>query len=257
MWRAESGGRRLRFHLVGINNQNFLMQDEETGSWWQQVTGEAIQGPLRGSHLELVASEEVSFGLFRREHPAGRVLRPVSSARLFDADWEARTARLPVPTARPPAGPLAPRELVVGLTLAGSAKAYPWTLLERQRLILDRLGGAGGVGVAIGIGEDGRSARAFEAAAGGHPLTLFARVGSAPAAPAGAPAAVAAPAAGAAPGSSPLWIDAETGSDWDFSGRAVRGPLAGRQLRQLPMRKEYWFDWQAYHPATEIYRPPL
>ena len=32
-------GRRLHFHLAGINNQNFIMQDEETGTWWQQVTG--------------------------------------------------------------------------------------------------------------------------------------------------------------------------------------------------------------------------
>ena len=37
----------LTFHLVGINNQNFVMQDQETGTWWQQVSGEAILGPLK------------------------------------------------------------------------------------------------------------------------------------------------------------------------------------------------------------------
>jgi hypothetical protein len=39
----------LNFHLAGINNQNFIMRDEETGTWWQQVSGTAIQGPLKES----------------------------------------------------------------------------------------------------------------------------------------------------------------------------------------------------------------
>ena len=40
-------GRRLTFRLAGINNQNFIMRDEQTGTWWQQVSGLAIHGPLK------------------------------------------------------------------------------------------------------------------------------------------------------------------------------------------------------------------
>jgi hypothetical protein len=40
-------GRRLTFHLAGINNQNFLMRDEETGSYCQKISGSAISGPLK------------------------------------------------------------------------------------------------------------------------------------------------------------------------------------------------------------------
>jgi len=54
VWEATVEGRTLHFHLAGINNQNFIMRDEETGSWWQQVTGEAIFGPLKGRRLKLV-----------------------------------------------------------------------------------------------------------------------------------------------------------------------------------------------------------
>ena len=32
----------LTFHLAGINNQNFLMRDEQTGTYWQQISGRAI-----------------------------------------------------------------------------------------------------------------------------------------------------------------------------------------------------------------------
>ena len=51
MWSSAIDGRVLTFRLVGINNQNFVMQDDQTGSWWQQVSGEAILGPLKGLSL--------------------------------------------------------------------------------------------------------------------------------------------------------------------------------------------------------------
>ena len=110
MWRAEVEGRRLTFHLAGINNQNFLMQDEETGSWWQQVTGEAIHGPLAGRRLDLVFHDELAFGTWKRENPRGRVVRPNDSTpwRKFSASWEEETAKLPVVTVAAKDDPLPP-----------------------------------------------------------------------------------------------------------------------------------------------------
>ncbi len=61
MWKREIAGRELWFRLAGLNNQNFLMTDEQTRSWWQQVSGEAVLGPLKGKRLELVRTEEISF----------------------------------------------------------------------------------------------------------------------------------------------------------------------------------------------------
>ncbi len=51
----------LSFHLAGINNQNFLMRDDQTGTFWQQISGRAISGPLAGLQLEPVYSDEVTF----------------------------------------------------------------------------------------------------------------------------------------------------------------------------------------------------
>ena len=49
MWKSIVDGQELTFYLVGINNQNFIMADHQTGTWWQQVTGEAIRGSLTWS----------------------------------------------------------------------------------------------------------------------------------------------------------------------------------------------------------------
>jgi hypothetical protein len=229
VWETTIDGKTLHFHLAGINNQNFIMRDEETGSWWQQVSGEAILGPLKGRRLTRVPQDEISFALWKREQPQGRVLRPdprvEAAGRYAPADWEARITKLPVATLiRDPR--LGLRELVIGMTVNGHAKAYRMTDVQQQNPIIDTIGG---VPIVIVAAADGRSLRAFSRMVDGKPVDLF-----------------------AIPDAS-RFVDSATGSEWDFAGRAVRGPLTGRQLERIEVLCDYWFDWRAYHPDTAIY----
>lgn len=235
MWETTVDGRTLHFHLSGINNQNFIMRDEETGSWWQQVSGEAILGPLKGRRLKPVRQDELSFALWKREQPNGRVLRPdprvQAAGHYASADWEAHIAKLPVATQIHDKR-LDLRELIVGMTVNGHAKAYRMIDVRQQSPIIDTIGG---VPVVIVAAEDGQSVRAFTRLDDGKPVDLFAK-----------------------PGVTPLTlIDSATGSEWDFSGRAIRGPLTGRQLTRIEVLRDYWFDWRAYHPDTLIYSAGL
>lgn len=227
MWESALDGRRLRFRLAGINNQNFIMRDEETGSWWQQVTGEAILGPLKGRRLTRVPMDEISFAHWKREQPRGRVLRPDPrlAKRYASADWEAGIAKLPVAT-RISDKRLDPRELIVGIVVNGSAKAYRMTDVQQQNPIIDSVGG-----MPIVIVADGQSVRAFSRSIDGKPVDFFARPDAA----------------------SITLVDAATGSEWDFTGRAIRGPLSGRQLERIEVLRDFWFDWRAYHPGTAIF----
>jgi hypothetical protein len=246
-------GRRLKLHMTGINNQNFILRDEETGSWWQQATGEAFFGPLRGRRLRPVFADEVSFAVWRREHPEGRVMQPAADPawERWSAGWEAKTARMPLVSSFPgppgPAGatgpggarrggpppvPLAPRSVVLGLTHGAIDRAYPLDVLRRQGAVLDDLGGTG---VVILVGEDGNSLRAFESTLDGRRVPFFVKLDT---------AGTAAPR---------RWIDGAGCSEWDFQGRAVTGQWRGRQLRPVPAMKDYWFDWWRFHPRTSVY----
>jgi len=42
-------------------------------------------------------------------------------------------------------------------------------------------------------------------------------------------------------------VDAETGSVWDFTEKAVSGELAGKQLTKISVLNNYWFDWKSYN----------
>jgi len=232
VWETTVSGRQLHFHLAGINNQNFIMRDEETGSWWQQVTGEAIQGPLKGQRLRPVLHEELTFGLWKREQPEGRVLRPndaIMRARKYAPEnWEERMNKVPVTTSVALDKSLEPRTLVIGLKINGVSKAYPLNALVKQSLILDEVGH---VPIFIVLGDDKRSVRAYERVVDGRKLEFFVKPNAA----------------------SQTLVDAETGSEWDFTGKALSGPLNGRQLQKVAVLNDYWFDWITYHPDTKIY----
>jgi hypothetical protein len=230
VWERVVNGKSLSFHLAGINNENFIMRDEETGSWWQQVTGEAIFGPLKGSKLTPVFHDELAFETWKREQPAGRVLRPDQNFAkgYVGADWEKQIEKFPVVTPAGPSEALPPRALVIGVTLNSAAKAYPFPEVQKAGLVQDSVGDTD---LAVVVNSDKQSARAFGRSVDGRTLDLFAR-----------------------PGSGPLsMVDAQTGSEWDFSGRAVKGPLAGKQLLRVPILLDYWFDWKTYHAETEVY----
>jgi Protein of unknown function (DUF3179) len=223
-------GQTLKFQLAGINNQNFIMRDAETGSWWQQISGEAIQGSLKGQKLTEVASDELSFAVWKRENPAGRVLRPdarILAEQKYDpADWEDQVGKMRVTTSAELDNTLEPRTLVVGITINGKSKAYPFSSIVKQSPILDFVGGKD---IVILISDDNRSVRAFERELDGSTLEFLRKTDTAEI------------------------VDAETGSTWDFTGKAVSGKLTGKQLVKIPTLKDYWFDWKTYHNETQLY----
>jgi hypothetical protein len=50
--------------------------------------------------------------------------------------------------------------------------------------------------------------------------------------------------------------DRETNTQWDLSGRATSGPLAGTRLTPLPHLDTYWYAWAGRYPDTTVW-PPL
>ncbi|MET0556717.1 MAG: DUF3179 domain-containing (seleno)protein [Vicinamibacteria bacterium] len=230
VWQRTLDGRVLTFRLYGINNQNMLMRDEETGSWWQQATGEAIQGPLKGRRLVPFLHSEVTFEVFRREHPGGRVLRPAPEyeASYARSNWERRMKKVPTVTPRAAGDTIAPRTHVLGVALGQRARAYPFPAIRKGGPVNDVLDG---VPIAVVVGEDRRSVRVFERTVAGRPLEFAAKTGVRPLA----------------------MVDLQTGSEWDFAGLATSGPLAGHRLRRLIGSKQYWFDWKLQRPYTTVY----
>ena len=240
MWKRTAKGLIFTFHLAGINNQNFLMRDDETGSFWQQISGRAISGPLAGTQLDAIPSDELTFALWRGEYPNGTVLKPVRkfAGEYESKNWEARIARAPTVVDVASSGAKA-RELVLGVEAFGVSRAYPVSRILSEKLIEDRIGSEP---VLVAVGPDGKSIRVFRARLKeGEASPDFYRKTDVPAASATA-------------AKLPLFVDSVTLSEWDFNGCAVSGKMTGFCLPEVRAIKDYWFDWRAYHPHTSLFR---
>ena len=256
MWKRTAKGRELHFYLAGINNQNFLMRDRETGSWWQQITGKAIYGPLQGATLDMVMSDELTFGEWRSEFPGGQVLAPVAKyTKEYDSNWEPKVAKLPVVISFPGAE-LKSRDVVIGLVIDGAARAYPWDALAKQSPVIDHVNGTP---LLVVLGPDSKSFRVFLSRVNGRETEFFLQ--TAGDAEAGSSAGKSTPQnlenkASPEISTSKNWllIDSNTASNWNFQGCAIAGPAQGKCLDRVPALKDYWFDWRNYHPETTVYK---
>jgi len=246
------------------------MRDNETGTWWQQITGKAVYGPLRGAALDLVPYDELSYGEWKSEVPEGKVLAPVPKyVKEYDSNWEPEVLKLPVVISFP-GTELKSRDVVVGLEVSGASRAYPWDGLVKQSPVIDRVHGTP---LVIAVAPDGTSFRVFIARIDGKDAEFFLKrdapesatqpsvpasdpnQGSAAVPPASAPDTASAPPKSNLPSPKPwLLIDSTTGSEWNFQGCAIAGPSQGKCLDRVPALKDYWFDWRNYHPETTIYK---
>jgi hypothetical protein len=259
------------------------MRDKETGTWWQQITGKAIYGPLQGSSLELVLSDELTFGEWKSEVSDGQVLAEVPKyVKEYDSNWEPEVAKLPVVISFP-GTELKSRDVVVGLKIDNASRAYPWDTLVKQSPVVDRVHGTP---LLVAVGPDGKSFRVFVSRIDGKDAEFFlkgetegdskteaktetnadTKPNSSSAAKSTAPAdskalagdskanISAATPAPAAPPKPWILLDTTTASEWNFQGCAISGPAQGKCLDRIPALKDYWFDWRNYHPDTTIYK---
>jgi hypothetical protein len=164
-----------RFGVSGLlYNNDVLLYDRETDSLWSQLMRQAISGPLRGSHLQQIAMSHTRWGDWRRRHPDTRVL---STDTGFHRDYQrspyagyerSDTLYFPLRNAVDPR--YHPKERVIGLTVNGASKAYPFAELSRtDGELSDRFAGQD---LRISFDAENRTGRVFAADGSELPTTI-------------------------------------------------------------------------------------
>ena len=227
-----------------LRKSDLVMWDRQTETWWQQLTGEGIVGELAGKRLTFLPASVISWEDFKAANPDGQVLsRDTGFVRnygqnpyvgydrvdnppfLFDGDLDGR---------------LLPKERVAALTIDDVAAAFPFTVLDSERVVNYAVNGKDLVvffkpgtrsaldGLLIGDSQEIGSTGVFEANLDGRKLT-FRR-------------------------DADTFVDNETGSAWNILGRATGGTLAGNQLTPIIHDNTFWFAWGSFKPDTMIYQ---
>jgi Protein of unknown function (DUF3179) len=234
VFRAEMKGQLLHFDYDSMVGANEVHKDRETGSRWQQSTGEAISGPLKGSFLELYPFVRTSWTEWRRRYPDTLVLKPLPAYAENMPRWSKRIRDITLSgegeapkSAFGHDDRLRPKQVVAGLKIGKDTEAFPFSQLRIAHVVNDRVGG---VPVLIVHQSSSDTTTAFEARARGKVLRFQ---------PVDADAS--------------SLVDLKTHSSWNAYGLCLQGPLKGTQLKTLVLVPEFWFAWSEFHPLTKVF----
>jgi hypothetical protein len=221
-------GRKEDFRLVGMDHFNAMFEDNTTKSWWRQVTGDAITGPLKGSALREIPSQQTTLAVWLRAYPNSKILQPdsVFSKKYDDlAGFDNGTVNSSLEKRDSASWKM--KSWVVGVATAQYAKAYDWNDLVGKEIIEDSLPG---LPIIISIEKDTASFHVWKRTVAGEALHFIKMDGD-------------------------ELKDTNTGSLWNEDGVCTGGPLKGQQLQPVQASQEFWHSWQTFHPGTKKYLP--
>ena len=203
-----------------------VMQDKETGSYWDHITGKALMGKLKSKQLTMLPVVQTTWSEWAKSHTGTKVLRKeeevISSIYenyfrnpdrmgMFRTQW--LMERLPG------------KKLVHGIALGPHALAVVDDKLKTGQFLESKLGEES---VLVARTLDG-GVRAFLAKVDGKSLTFQ------PTSQQGE------------------YIDKETESIWDLAQGVCRsGELKGKRLRELAVTVAFWFAWSTFYPYTHV-----
>ena len=225
----EIDGTALTFGVSGmLIMNNLVMYDRQTDTLWSQLIGEAVKGPLNGTKLTLIPSQLTSWGGWKKEHPDTLALDIGGPASDPYRDYYF-TGGSGVLGKHHDDDRLEQKALVVGVVGESSQRAYSYRALSLDPIINDTFEGRP---LVLSLNGTSASTAVYDRTVDGEVLTF------------------------AATQDLSQMIDLETESVWSqSSGKAVSGPLKGKQLGSVYAFTSFWFSWRDFYTETELYEP--
>lgn len=135
VYKGTHQGQKLTFGVSGLlYNSDVLLYDRQTQSLWSQILAEAISGKMKGQTLETIPISHTSWLAWQKKHPNTQVL---STHTGYQRDYEQtpyagyeQSKKTFFPT-KTQSRRYHPKERVLGLTINGQHKAYPFIELAK------------------------------------------------------------------------------------------------------------------------------
>ncbi len=222
-------GKPETFRLVGMDHFNAMFEDQTTKSWWQQATGIAIAGPLKGTHLDEIPSRQASLSSWFGSHPASTVFQGDTTFREEYNDLaKFDKGNIKGHLEKRDSASWKMKSWVVGIKSGNHEKVYDWNDLLKEYFIQDTIGP---VPVLLILEKDTSTFHAFNRTLQGK--TLFFQTDNI----------------------SHQLTDSNTHSVWNQNGVCLTGSLKDSRLIPLAAYQEFWHSWKQFHSNTTLYKP--
>lgn len=234
MYSREINGSEYTFGVSGKLIRNVLvMYDRQTNTLWSQLIGKAVEGTLTDTELEFLPSWQTTWEDWKALHPDTLALKKGYFGDTDAYDRYYRSGQTGVIGETYIDERLYAKEFVIGVEQDGIAVAYPYSVLNDQPVVNDKIGKQL---VLIVFDVHTGNGVVYNREINGQTLT-FQLVNNENTL------------------EDPLQlIDEQTGSEWDaLSGTAVAGELTGKSLERVKSSHSFWFGWKDFYPDTRIY----
>jgi hypothetical protein len=212
-----------------LYDNNLLMYDRQTDSYWSQALGEAVVGEMTGTELVRYGTLSMTWMSFKSEYPSGSVLsRDTGFSRDYTQDpYGPRgyytSADILFPLSHED-DRLFSKEIVFGYQSDNAQMAFPSDSVKNVGFLQETVGDRE---ILVFWDPNLEAVRGYSRVVGSSALDfemLEDRL-----------------------------KDTQSGSLWNFDGEAVGGKYLGDELEALILEQAFWFSWVASHPETEVY----
>lgn len=198
--------------------RSLVMADEETGTLWSHLLGEAMAGKLKGTELERLPSAMTDWTSWKKQHPKTTVVHLSRTSKAFTKQFYRNPSRF-----------------VLGYTDGEAAKAWGFDLLKKTPIVNDTF-----EKTAVLVTFDPASSAPylfhrtlFNGKMGNKKVLMFELKGG-------------------------KLVDQQTGSEWNRStGIAIAGRLKGQQLTPLPGIVSFKIAWTNFYPKSVYAKPTV
>ena len=209
-------GKHEQFRLVGMDHFNAMFEDETTKSWWQQATGEAISGKLKGQQLPEIFSVQTTLEEWLRLHPASFIMQADPGfVKSYDSTTKFETGKSRNKLTGTDSLSWKDKSWVIGVKTGKASKAYDWNKLIAERIIHDQVDH---IPLLLVLAADDKSFFAFERPDANAQFTLL-------------------------------------NDTILYNGRHFRidgnGIDTGFSLKPLMAYQEFWHSWRTFNPGTK------
>lgn len=237
--RTLNDGSTVEFGTSGkLYNSNLVMYDRKSNSLWSQALGEGIVGEYAGTKLEKIPFDIAYWKEWKKLYPESKVLsRDTGSVRPYGADpyGDYYTNDLILFPVANDDKRLGLKEIIIGLENENQYKAYKLQDIEETKVINDLIGENKNIAL---VSLEPLMVRVFDPVIDDDidgenkkiVVDLFYNA------------------------TNNTLIDRETGSELNFEGEFINGPLEHKALQRISTDPGFWFEWVAFHPETEIYQ---
>jgi hypothetical protein len=219
VYSTQINNKNEKFRLVGMDHYNAMLEDETTGSWWRQSTGEAVAGKLSGMQLEEFPFTQMTLSKWLEKHPHTMIMQGDNAFQSkYDSLSNYESGKRKSKLTKRDSLSWKDKSWVIGIKSGKFARAYDWNELVKKGILRDEFNN---MPIILIYSPESKNFAAYKVS---NTESHFEFI------------------------KDTIRTNIHR---YDFFGKSLDS--SGQDLPPIQSYQEYWHSWKTFQPNTDIY----